>query len=96
MKNHPQLAELKALKNIGNRTAERLLDAGIDTPAKLKKLGPKEALIRMWSASGGQMCLCSCLLYALEGAITGETWNLIPQTRKDELKKFMTDFRKSF
>lgn len=92
-----QISEMMKLKNIGKSIAERLVSIGIKSPEMLRKLGTKEVSLKFfekegWSSGFG---LHPCFLYALEGAITGETWNKIPFEKKEELKKFSRDLRES-
>ncbi len=90
-----QIAEMMKLPNLGKVTAERIVNAGVDSPAKLRELGAKEVYWRLFEKEGWSQTLCPCFLYALEGAITGEKWNMIPQKKKDEFKKFSKDVRES-
>jgi hypothetical protein len=83
--------------NIGPKIAEKLDESGIHTLAELKKIGAEEAFFRYFQSQGGwKSGMCSCLLYTFEGAITHTKWNKIPPKRKEELKKYVHDLRKSF
>jgi len=90
------VARMKQLTNIGDVCAVRLVEAGIDTPEKLKKLGAKETFLRMFLAHPNPNSLCACAVYALEGAITNTPWNRIPKQKKEEFKHFTAEIRKSF
>lgn len=85
----------RQLRNIGPVTAQQLVNAGINTPAKLKKLGAKKTFMRIHE-SGGYCCLFNAsYLYALEGAIRDCDWRLIPYEKKIEYKEFTKQLRES-
>lgn len=90
------LKDLQQAKNIGKVCAERIFKAGIENIDEMKKLGTEELFLRIFEANGYGSIMCTCFLYALEGAIIGEKWNEIPDKRKKELQQFMKQFRKSF
>ena len=96
MNREQQIAEMKKLTNVGQRIAERLVDAGIESPEQLKKVGAKEIYMQLFEKEGWSNLLCPCFLYALEGAITGERWNEIPDKKKEEFKAFSKSLRESF
>lgn len=77
---------LEHLHNIGPVLAAELRKAGIDTPQQLLDLGAERTLLALKPADPG-----SCLnkLLALEGAIRGIRWHLLPKGRKEELKAFL-------
>lgn len=93
--NNQSVQAMKALRNIGPACAERLVEAGIDTPEKLRNLGAKEALFRIFQKRGPAY-LHACYLYALHGAIEGRAWNDLPEEKKDEYKQFTKDLKNSF
>ncbi len=95
MNQSPQILELMKLKNIGESMAELLVSIGVDSPEKLKIVGAKEVYLRVFEKQGWNQTLCSCFLYALEGAITGERWNEIPTKKKEEFKRFSKELRES-
>ena len=84
------------LPNIGSAIADKLISIGVDTPEKLKMVGTEEAFFKEFQRSGWQKGMCSCYLYALEGALTGVPWNKIPQKRKTELLGYVHNLRASF
>ena len=90
-----QFAEMMKLKNIGRVCAERLILAGVESPAMLRELGAKEVYLRLFEREGWSQSLCPCFLYSLEGAITGEKWNEISVEKKEDFKKFSRDLRNS-
>lgn len=95
MSKEQQISEMMKLKNIGKSIAVRLVSIGIESPEMVRKLGAKEVYWKFFEKEGWSQTLCPCFLYALEGAITGEKWNEIPQRKKDEYKKFSKDLRES-
>ena len=90
-----KMTELQKLPNIGKTTEEKLLDIEVDTFEELKKLKPEGVFLRIFEKYGWQKGMCSCFLYALEGAITGKKWNKIPEKRKKELCAFVKEVRQS-
>jgi DNA transformation protein len=76
--------KLTDLPNIGTVLAERLCQAGIETPAELAGLGSVEALRRVRRACREDLP-CRNMLCALEGAIRGIRWHGIPVQERDEL-----------
>jgi DNA transformation protein len=81
------------LKNIGPTMAEKLVNVGIDSPEKLRKLGAKKAFLKLYEK--GQFCskYHAVYLYALEGAIRDCDWRAIPESLKKEYKKYTAELR---
>ena len=71
--------------NIGQDTETKLIEAGIDSFAKLEKLGSRQAFLRLQTIDPGA---CLNLLYALEGAIEGMRWHDLSREKKQELMQF--------
>ncbi len=86
MKKAVRTVELADLPNIGAKMAGRLNEAGIRTPAELRKVGSVVAAARV---SPFRDCgpTCRSALCALEGAIRGVRWHAIPKTERDDLWK---------
>ena len=87
MKPAPNPGPLKALADltcIGATSAEMLMEAGIATPAQLRKLGPEEAWRRLRFTHGKRVTIN--FIYALEAAITGTRWKDLKPARKARLK----------
>ena len=78
------LRQLAALKNLGEKTAQWLLDAGIRTKSELAKLGAIEVCRRMLMAGHPVSVVAA---YAIEGALTDTPWNEIPASKKLELQR---------
>ncbi len=85
----------KSLRNIGPTVAKKLINAGIDTPAKLKKLGAKKAFLRIHQTGGFCGKFHAAYLYALEGAIIDCDWREIPEEIKKDFKAFTEKLRNS-
>ncbi len=77
--------ELRTMVNIGAVLAGQLREVGIDTPARLREVGSREAWLRI-----RQMDPSACLsrLRGLEGAIRGVRWHALPPEVKEELRVF--------
>ena len=73
------------MRNIGREMARKLTAVGIDSPEKLAKAGAKEAFFRLKEAFPN---VCLVHLYVLEGAITDQKYNRLPEETKRDLKSF--------
>jgi DNA transformation protein and related proteins len=78
------LAALAALVNLGPVSAGWLYDAGITSPAVLRRLGALEAFRRVAIHRGGDVT--THLLYALDGALRGKRWDHLPIQDRRRLK----------
>ena len=76
--------DLSALPNIGCVAARRLVAVGIDTPAKLRRIGSVAAAGRLAEGPGANPP-CRSMLSALEGAIRGIRWHAIPKDQREAL-----------
>jgi DNA transformation protein len=83
----------KQLKNVGPKLAEKLIEAGIDTPDKLRRLGAKQAFNKMYAHGDSYGDYNAAYLYALEGAIRNCDWLDIPNELKEEYKKYARDLQ---
>ena len=79
------MAELTSLQNIGKELARKLKLAEITTAEELKKVGSKEAFLKL-KLRDPQVCLVH--LYALEGAVSDREYNQLPENVKQDLKAF--------
>ena len=84
------MAELTSMANIGGEMAKKLTAVGIDSPEKLMELGSKQAFFKLKETFPN---VCLVHLYALEGAVTDQEYNLLPEEAKRDLKAF-SDFLK--
>lgn len=82
------MSELTAMENIGKEMARKLTAVGIDSPEKLMEIGSKQAFFRLKETFPN---VCLVHLYALEGAITGQEYNRLPEETKKDMKSF-SDF----
>ncbi len=78
----------KQLRNIGPKLAAKLVDAGIDSPEKLRRIGAKKAFEKMYADGDSYGDFNAAYLYALEGAIRDCDWLDIPEKIKLEYKKY--------
>lgn len=78
------LVALAALPNLGPVSAGWLHDAGIKTPAALRRLGAVEAFRRVVIHRGGYVS--TNLLYAIDGALRGQRWDYLPPRVRIQLK----------
>lgn len=83
------MSELSKLCNIGKTVDGQLNQVGIDTIAKLKEKGSKQAWLDIKSIDSSA---CYNLLCGLEGAIRGMKWSQLPDETKQELKEFYQSF----
>ena len=78
----------KQLRNIGPKLAAKLIEARIDSPEKLRRLGAKRAFEKMYAAGDSYGDFNAAYLYALEGAIRNCDWLEIPDEIKVEYKAY--------
>lgn len=76
---------LSNLPNIGDEVARQLNEVGIFTYEELKRVGAKNAWLKIQSIDESA---CIHRLLALEGAIQGVKKTLLSKEIKDELKEF--------
>lgn len=77
--------DLAQMPKVGKNLAEKLIQAGIQTPFELKSAGTENAFLRVRAIDPGA---CLNMLFALEGAIQGVRWHSLDPARKEELKAF--------
>jgi DNA transformation protein len=77
-------AELARLRNLGPVSAGWLVAAGIRSAAELRALGAVAAYHRVATHRSGDASLN--LLYALEGALRGVRWDLLPAADRAALR----------
>lgn len=78
---HPAVA-LAAVANLGPRSAEALVAAGISGFDELKRLGSVAAYAKVKQA---EPRVTLNLLWALEGAITGLPWRVVAKEHRTSL-----------
>ncbi len=85
------MSELTSMMNIGAELARKLTLVGIDSAEKLTEAGAKSAFLKLKEIYPN---VCLVHLYALEGAVTGREYNMLPEATKCELKQFSDYLRK--
>jgi DNA transformation protein len=76
----PPFRELASLKNLGPKSQAMLAAAGITSLARLRQLGAVNAYAQV-KASGVNNASLN-LLWALEGALTGEHWQVVAREHR--------------
>lgn len=85
------MGELSNLPNIGKVVEEQLLQVGIDSAEELKRIGAREAWLRIQQIDESA---CIHRLMALEGAIRGVKKSMLSDEVKADLKAFYQQHRK--
>jgi DNA transformation protein len=78
------MEDISQLPNIGEVLAGKLSDIGITSRADLVAKGSIEAVIQIGDTD---TTACYNMLYALEGAIRGVRWHVIPKEERKKLKE---------
>jgi len=79
------MGELTTLPNIAAKLEAQLTDAGITTIDELRRVGSREAWLRILARDPSA---CLMRLSALEGAIQGVRWHYLDDDTKRQLKEF--------
>jgi DNA transformation protein len=79
------MGQLQSLPNIGGKLEQQLSDVGIDSIDELRRVGSREAWLRILSRDPSA---CLMRLSALEGALRGVRWHALDDATKAELKAF--------
>lgn len=85
------MGELSSLVNIGKVVEEQLMQVGIHSAGELKRVGAKDAWLRIQAIDESA---CIHRLMALEGAIQGVKKSMLPDEVKADLKEFYQRHRK--
>ena len=85
------MGELSKLPNIGKTVEAQLIEAGIDSPEKLKEFGSRAAWLKIQE---NDPSACYNRLCALEGAGRGVRWHDLPPEVKEELKDFYKEHKR--
>ncbi len=85
------MGDLSKLPNIGSVVEEQLNMVGINTYEQLKKVGSKQAWLRIKAIDDSA---CIHRLYALEGAVQGVKKTQLSPEVKSELKEFYQNSQK--
>ena len=78
----------KQLRNVGPKLAAKLVEARIDSPDKLRRLGAKKAFEKIYAEGDSYGDYNAAYLFALEGAIRNCDWLGIPDKIKLEYKEY--------
>lgn len=84
------MGELTTLPNIAEKLESQLDDVGINTIEELKKVGSREAWLRILARDPST---CIMRLSALEGAIQGVRWHYLDDETKASLKDFYSKYK---
>ncbi|MDO7785903.1 TfoX/Sxy family protein [Desulforamulus aquiferis] len=84
------MSDLTNLPNIGKIMEKRLAAVGINDVESLRKIGSKEAFIKLRMLEGDT---CFSSLCGLEGAVQGIRWHNLNAKTKEDLKKFFDSFK---
>ena len=79
------MSELTKLPNIAAKLDAQLADVGITTVDELRRVGSREAWLRILSRDPSA---CLMRLSALEGALQGVRWHYLEADTKQSLKEF--------
>jgi len=80
------MSDLNELPNIGKELALKLIAAGITDAEELRRIGSRQAFMRI-HARDEESCI-NCLM-ALEGAVQGIRWHALSPEEKKELSEFL-------
>ena len=80
------MSRLEELPNLGAVMAQKLKEAGIETPEQLRAMGARQAWRQIRALTDPGICLSA--LQALEGAVRGVRWHDLPPEVKQDLKVF--------
>jgi hypothetical protein len=83
----------KQLRNVGPKLAAKLVEIGIDSPEKPRKIGAKKAFLKMCPTGDSYGDFNAAYLCALEGAIRDCDWLDIPEIVKQDYKEFAKDLQ---
>jgi DNA transformation protein len=78
----PRSPDLASLGNLGPKSQEMLARAGITSIERLRELGAVAAYSMVKRADGRASLN---LLWALEGALTGESWQVVAKRHRTSL-----------
>ena len=73
---------ISELKSLGPKSQQMLSRAGITSVAQLRELGSVEAYVRVKRANSG---VSANLLWALESALSGESWQKVARIHRTSL-----------
>jgi DNA transformation protein len=74
-----------SMPNVGKVLEKNLIEADIHSPEELRKIGAKEAFLRIRLHDSGA---CIHMLYGLQGAIEGIKDKYLAESTKADLRQF--------
>lgn len=80
------MEKLSQMPNIGPVVEKQLQEAGINTPEELRRVGSREAWLRILARDPSA---CINRLCGLEGAVQGIRWHNLDESTKDSLRQFL-------
>jgi len=83
------MTPITSLMNLGKQTAGWLASIGIHTAEDLAEYGVVEAYLQLKHSDPRKATVN--VLYALQGALLGVKWDLLPEDLKDELRHQATE-----
>lgn len=86
------MGELSKLPNIGKILEKQLNEVGINNIEELRRIGSKEAWIKIKNIDKSA---CFNRLCALEGAIRNIRWHNLDEIIKDDLKEFKQNYEEN-
>lgn len=84
--------QIADLRNFGLKSQEMLAQAGIKTVEQLRELGAVRAFLQVKRSSGNASLN---LLWALEGALSGQHWQVVAKNERLRLLLELEDCEKS-
>lgn len=84
---------IEDMPNLGPYISRRLMEIGVRNEVDLRKLGAPLAFHRLRFRFGREITLSA--LWAMDGALLGVDWRRIPQDRKMELRRQLSDLSQS-
>ncbi|MBM3740644.1 MAG: TfoX/Sxy family protein [Acidobacteria bacterium] len=80
------VTDLEGAYNLGKTIRARLAEAGIQSVAELRSVGPARAYRRLCERANRRLPVCY-YLHSLEGALQGIHWNALPPHEKARLQQ---------
>ncbi|WLQ15726.1 TfoX/Sxy family protein [Hahella aquimaris] len=85
------IMRLRDLKGLGPKSEKDLIAIGVDTPEKLREIGPVRTFLKLKQASAAKPSLN--FLYAMVGAVEDRHWMEIAKSEKTRLLMELEGYR---
>lgn len=99
MAKQKSIKKISEMRNLGPAVEKDLLAAGIKSSAEVLKLGVEKTFLKMLDGRlklrRSAKCCNALYLYSIYGAIHDIDWREIPESKKNEFKKFTEKLRSS-